>query len=66
MAKKKLRIIIAQSSLQDPTRFHYLDRRLFWGALVVAPLFWTFLAIIAFMTFKWEWMVRFFLLSLYP
>ncbi|GMR36317.1 hypothetical protein PMAYCL1PPCAC_06512, partial [Pristionchus mayeri] len=44
-------------SAKDPSRFAALDRRVFWAALVLAPLFWAFLAVVAFMTLKWEWMM---------
>lgn len=44
-------------SAKDSSRFDPLERRIFWGALVVAPLLWAMLVSIAFVTFKWEWMV---------
>uniref|UniRef100_A0A914EPA8 Golgi apparatus membrane protein TVP23 homolog n=1 Tax=Acrobeloides nanus TaxID=290746 RepID=A0A914EPA8_9BILA len=44
-------------SAKDPSRFDIFEIRIFWGALVVAPVFWTFLVIVAFFTFKWEWMI---------
>ncbi|KAM3718596.1 putative Golgi apparatus membrane protein-like protein [Dirofilaria immitis] len=44
-------------SAKDMSRFDILERRIFWGALVVAPTMWAILVCIAFVTLKWEWMV---------
>uniref|UniRef100_A0A915EE12 Golgi apparatus membrane protein TVP23 homolog n=1 Tax=Ditylenchus dipsaci TaxID=166011 RepID=A0A915EE12_9BILA len=34
-----------------------MERRIFWGALFVAPFFWLLLVSVAFITFQWQWMV---------
>ncbi|VDM40684.1 unnamed protein product [Toxocara canis] len=44
-------------ALQDTSRFDPLERRVFWGGLVVGPFLWAVLAAIAFLTLKWEWMI---------
>ncbi|VDD90387.1 unnamed protein product [Enterobius vermicularis] len=44
-------------SAKDTSRFDPLERKVFWGGLVVGPLLWAMLVSIAFITFKWEWMV---------
>lgn len=46
-----------QLPFQDTSRFDPLERKVFWGGLVVGPLLWAMLVSIAFITFKWEWMV---------
>jgi hypothetical protein len=44
-------------SSKNPDRFDPYERKIFWGALVTAPFMWVVLVSIAFLTFKWEWMV---------
>uniref|UniRef100_A0A0M3I3I3 Golgi apparatus membrane protein TVP23 homolog n=1 Tax=Ascaris lumbricoides TaxID=6252 RepID=A0A0M3I3I3_ASCLU len=44
-------------SARDSSRFDPLERRVFWGALVVGPLMWAIFVSIAFLTLKWEWMI---------
>ncbi|KAI1708811.1 NRDE-2, necessary for RNA interference domain-containing protein [Ditylenchus destructor] len=42
---------------KDPQSFDAMERRIFWGALVVAPIFWLLLVSVAFFTFQWQWMI---------
>ncbi|KAE9550110.1 hypothetical protein FO519_006685 [Halicephalobus sp. NKZ332] len=42
---------------KDQTRFDAFEKSIFWLALVTAPLFWSILTILAFLTFNWTWMV---------
>uniref|UniRef100_A0A0N5ARY4 Golgi apparatus membrane protein TVP23 homolog n=1 Tax=Syphacia muris TaxID=451379 RepID=A0A0N5ARY4_9BILA len=44
-------------SAKDTSRFDPLERKVFWGGLVIGPLLWSMLVSIAFLTFKWEWMI---------
>ena len=44
-------------SSKNPEGFDPFERRIFWGGLIVAPVFWVFLVSIAFLTLKWQWMV---------
>ncbi|KAK0406920.1 hypothetical protein QR680_018889 [Steinernema hermaphroditum] len=42
---------------KDVNRYDASERRIFWFALIVGPTLWLMLVLIAFFTFKWEWMV---------
>ncbi|VDN55406.1 unnamed protein product [Dracunculus medinensis] len=44
-------------SAKDTNRFDAFERQIFWGVLVIAPVMWSIFATIAFLTFKWEWMI---------
>ncbi|KAH7715647.1 hypothetical protein AAVH_16954 [Aphelenchoides avenae] len=51
------KVVHERGQFQNPERFDAFERRIFWGALVAAPFMWVLLVSIAFITFKWEWMV---------
>ena len=40
-----------------PEQYNIVEKQVFWGALVVTPLFWLLLVVTAFFTFQWQWMV---------
>uniref|UniRef100_A0A1I8AL29 Golgi apparatus membrane protein TVP23 homolog n=1 Tax=Steinernema glaseri TaxID=37863 RepID=A0A1I8AL29_9BILA len=46
---------------KEPERYDATERRIFWFALILGPALWFMLVVIAFLTFKWEWMVVAFL-----
>jgi hypothetical protein len=48
---------IFKNHLKNPEQYQQLEKQLFWGTLVAAPLLWVLLVLSSFFTFQWSWMV---------